>query len=85
MPQFQRDKAAGLPDAPWPPCLVRQAGEEPRVPPSKRRAGPKTALSGATNVKSTTRGPREARGHLVDPTSFIHRQIQARHFDGLSH
>jgi bifunctional non-homologous end joining protein LigD len=34
-----RDEAAGLPDAPWPPHFVRQAGEEPRVQPSKRRGG----------------------------------------------
>jgi bifunctional non-homologous end joining protein LigD len=34
------DEAAGLPDAPWPPHFVRQAGEEPRVQPSKRRGGP---------------------------------------------
>ena len=33
------DEAAGLPDAPWPPHFVRQAGEEPRVQPSKRRGG----------------------------------------------
>jgi bifunctional non-homologous end joining protein LigD len=32
-----RDEAAGLPDAPWPPHFVRQAGEAPRVQPSKRR------------------------------------------------
>ena len=34
----ERDEAAGLPDAPWPPHFNRQAGEEPRVQPSKRRA-----------------------------------------------
>jgi bifunctional non-homologous end joining protein LigD len=34
-----RDEAAGLPDAPWPPHFVKQAGEAPRVQPSKRRAG----------------------------------------------
>src|SRR6516162_10166263 len=33
-----RDAAAGLPDAPWPPHFVKQAGEQPRVQPSKRRA-----------------------------------------------
>ncbi|HTZ27602.1 MAG TPA: non-homologous end-joining DNA ligase, partial [Streptosporangiaceae bacterium] len=33
-----RDEAAGLPDAPWPPHFVKQAEEEPRVQPSKRRA-----------------------------------------------
>jgi bifunctional non-homologous end joining protein LigD len=32
------DKAAGLPDAPWPPHFEKQAGEQPRVQPSKRRA-----------------------------------------------
>jgi len=35
-----RDEAAGLPDAPWPPHFVKQAGEERRVQPSKRRAAP---------------------------------------------
>jgi len=34
-----RDEAAGLPDAPWPPHFSKQAGEAPRVQPSKRRAG----------------------------------------------
>ena len=35
--QAARDEAAGLPDAPWPPHYVKQAGEAPRVQPSKRR------------------------------------------------
>ncbi len=34
------DEAAGLPDAPWPPHYDKQAGEAPRVQPSKRRASP---------------------------------------------
>ena len=42
----ERDEASGLPDAPWPPHFVRQAGEEPRVQPSKRRAGRRTAPGG---------------------------------------
>jgi bifunctional non-homologous end joining protein LigD len=33
------DKAAGLPDAPWPPHFEKQAGEQPRVQPSKRTHG----------------------------------------------
>jgi bifunctional non-homologous end joining protein LigD len=33
-----RDETAGLPDAPWPPHFVKQAGEQPRVQPSKRRS-----------------------------------------------
>ena len=38
--QAARDEAAGLPDAPWPPHYEKQDGEEARVQPSKRRAGP---------------------------------------------
>ncbi len=33
----EADQAAGLPDAPWPPHFEKQAGEAPRVQPSKRR------------------------------------------------
>jgi DNA ligase D-like protein (predicted polymerase) len=33
----ERDEAAGLPDAPWPPHFGKQEGEAPRVQPSKRR------------------------------------------------
>ena len=36
--QAAADAAAGLPDAPWPPHFNKQAGEAPRVQPSKRRA-----------------------------------------------
>ena len=43
-----RDEAAGLPDAPWPPHFVRQAGEEPRVQPSKRRAPASAGGSGGS-------------------------------------
>jgi bifunctional non-homologous end joining protein LigD len=32
------DQAAGLPDAPWPPHFEKQAGELPRVQPSKKKA-----------------------------------------------
>jgi DNA ligase D-like protein (predicted polymerase) len=32
------DEKAGLPDAPWPPHFEKQAGEAPRVQPSRRRA-----------------------------------------------
>jgi bifunctional non-homologous end joining protein LigD len=35
--QADRDEAAGLPDAPWPPHYEKQSGEEARVQPSKRR------------------------------------------------
>jgi len=38
--QADRDEAAGLPDAPWPPHYEKQAGEQARVQPSKRRGSP---------------------------------------------
>jgi hypothetical protein len=33
----EQDEAAGMPDAPWPPHYDKQAGEPPRVQPSRRR------------------------------------------------
>jgi DNA ligase D-like protein (predicted polymerase) len=41
-----RDKAAGLPDAPWPPHFGKQLDEPPRVQPSKRRADGRGAPAG---------------------------------------
>jgi bifunctional non-homologous end joining protein LigD len=38
-----RHEAAGLGDAPWPPHFAKQAGEPPRVQPSKRRGSPTKA------------------------------------------
>jgi bifunctional non-homologous end joining protein LigD len=54
-----RDEAAGLPDAPWPPHFVRQAGEAPRVQPSKRRSGSSSPSGGK---KSGTSEADEAGG-----------------------
>jgi bifunctional non-homologous end joining protein LigD len=45
-----RDAAAGLPDAPWPPHFDKQAGEPPRVQPSKRRAPAAPAAQAAPAV-----------------------------------
>ncbi len=52
-------EAAGFGDAPWPPHFEKQAGEPPRVQPSKRRHG--TALGGAIV-------PPPAPGKSVGPT-----------------
>jgi bifunctional non-homologous end joining protein LigD len=41
-----RDEAAGLPDAPWPPHYEKQTGEAPRVQPSKRRTAADGAAAG---------------------------------------
>ncbi len=50
----ERDEAAGLPDAPWPPHFVRQEGEAPRVQPSKRRSAPKKAKASEDSEASGT-------------------------------
>src|SRR5262249_19705525 len=58
------DQAAGLPDAPWPPHFEKQAGEQPRVQPSKRSHGgtppvnpPKTAAVDGAQVPGRSSGP----------------------------
>ena len=51
----EQDEAAGLPDAPWPPHYDKQAGEPPRVQPSKRRAG-ETAPAGKPGPARGTAG-----------------------------
>jgi DNA ligase D-like protein (predicted polymerase) len=56
--QAERDEAAGLPDAPWPPHYEKQSGEAPRVQPSKRRAG--TAGSGGADRAGGAGGRRGA-------------------------
>ena len=43
----EQDEAAGMPDAPWPPHYDKQAGEAPRVQPSKRRTTGHAAQSAA--------------------------------------
>ena len=50
--QADRDEAAGLPDAPWPPHYEKQSGEAPRVQPSKRRSG---AAGGAAAAGASAR------------------------------
>ncbi len=39
---YERDRAAGLPDAPWPPVYPKMPGEAPRVAPSRAK-GRKTS------------------------------------------
>src|SRR5437867_6414416 len=56
-----RDLREGLGDAPWPPHFAKQAGEPPRVQPSKRRKASEAAAS-----KGTV--PPPAPGKKVGPT-----------------
>jgi DNA ligase D-like protein (predicted polymerase) len=53
-------EAAGFGDAPWPPHFAKQAGEPPRVQPSKRRAAGKPAREGVV--------PPPAPGKTAGPT-----------------
>src|SRR5437899_3836848 len=53
-------EAAGFGDAPWPPHFAKQAGEPPRVQPSKRRAAGAAAREGVV--------PPPAPGKNVGPT-----------------
>jgi bifunctional non-homologous end joining protein LigD len=50
------DEAAGLPDAPWPPHFEKQAGEQPRVQPSKRRAPASVAASATADATQPAPG-----------------------------
>jgi bifunctional non-homologous end joining protein LigD len=59
------DAAAGLPDAPWPPHFDKQAGEPPRVQPSKRRAGGGTAASPGPGANGPT-GRRRSTMPLIE-------------------
>jgi bifunctional non-homologous end joining protein LigD len=61
-----RDEAAGLPDAPWPPHFTKQAGEAPRVQPSKRRPGKSAPSKSAPDqAASDQAAPRPAPGKAV--------------------
>jgi bifunctional non-homologous end joining protein LigD len=63
------DEAAGLPDAPWPPHFEKQAGEAPRVQPSKRRAGSAAAgrTTGGEAGGRETAGAGETAGTVPPP------------------
>ena len=62
--QAARDQAAGLPDAPWPPHYDKQAGEAPRVQPSKRRTGG----ASAAGLEGTEAAPPPVPGQTAGPT-----------------
>jgi hypothetical protein len=53
----ERDEAAGMPDAPWPPHYDKQAGEAPRVQPSKRRTAARAAEPAARAAEESAAKP----------------------------
>jgi bifunctional non-homologous end joining protein LigD len=60
----ERDEAAGLPDAPWPPHYDKQAGEPPRVQPSKRRVG--SPADGRSGPAAGRTGRRQSTMPLIE-------------------
>jgi bifunctional non-homologous end joining protein LigD len=64
--QAERDEAAGLPDAPWPPHYEKQTGEAPRVQPSKRRADAAAAPASGASRAGAAAPP--APGKTAGPT-----------------
>jgi bifunctional non-homologous end joining protein LigD len=67
--QAARDEAAGLPDAPWPPHYEKQAGEAPRVQPSKRRAGDASPPASPAASRAGTAGPAASRAGTAGPAA----------------
>jgi DNA ligase D-like protein (predicted polymerase) len=72
-----RDEAAGLPDAPWPPHFDKQAGEAPRVQPSKRRGEVPPPAPGKTS------GPTGRRRTTVPLLEIARAATQAEAMEGL--
>jgi bifunctional non-homologous end joining protein LigD len=52
-----KDEASGLADAPWPPHYARQAGEERRVAPSRKRKDPSAPKTAAPGVRKGVTQP----------------------------
>jgi bifunctional non-homologous end joining protein LigD len=73
-----RHEAEGLGDAAWPPHYTKQAGEPPRVQPSKRRAD-LPSPAGRRRAPPPRRGGARARagGPAAPPTSLLDARPQA--------
>ncbi len=85
-----RDEAAGLPDAPWPPHYEKQAGEPPRVQPSKRRpagmrapAGPGGSAGQAPSAPGQASGPTGRRKSAMPLIEVARAASQAEALAGL--
>ena len=52
----KRHEAEGLGDAPWPPHFRKQAGEPPRVQPSKRKTMPLVTVAKAAKKEDALDG-----------------------------
>jgi bifunctional non-homologous end joining protein LigD len=83
------DEAAGLADAPWPPHFEKQAGEQPRVQPSKRRAPASIAASptadAAQPALGQTTGPTGRRRSSMPLIEIARAASKAEAMAGLDH
>jgi bifunctional non-homologous end joining protein LigD len=77
------DEAAGLPDAPWPPHFVRQAGEEPRVQPSKRRGGGSARGPAVPSAPGQPAGPAGRRRSSMPLIEVARAATKAEAMEGL--
>ena len=80
-----RDEAAGVEDAPWPPHFVKQEGEAPRVQPSKRKgkAGAKRAGSVPPPAPGQSSGPTGRRRTTVPLIEIARAATEAEALEGL--
>jgi hypothetical protein len=77
-----RQEAEGLGDAPWPPHYAKQAGEPPRVQPSRRKAAPATKGGRRASTKPLVEIGRAAlRSHALAGLE----RWKARHPEAASH
>jgi DNA ligase D-like protein (predicted polymerase) len=60
-----RDEAAGLGDAPWPPHFQKMEGEAPRVTPSRAKGASKSAAKTAGKTSSRGGGARASKMPLI--------------------
>jgi bifunctional non-homologous end joining protein LigD len=83
------DEAAGLADAPWPPHFEKQAGEQPRVQPSKRRAPASIAASATADAAQPalgqTSGPTGRRRSSMPLIEIARAASKAEAMAGLDH
>jgi DNA ligase D-like protein (predicted polymerase) len=81
----KRHEVEGLPDAPWPPHFERQAGEAPRVQPSKRRTRPgeTSPAAVAAPAPGKSSGPSGRRRTSVPMLEIARAATQAEAMEGL--
>jgi bifunctional non-homologous end joining protein LigD len=81
-----RDEAAGIEDAPWPPHFAKQEGEPPRVQPSKRKrtsAGAKRSGNVPPPAPGQSSGPTGRRRTTVPLIEIARAATEAEALEGL--